>query len=84
MSYNIGPSHEDGSYVCELSDSDHKMHPEALAPRNGFTYRATEVILIELQVLNKNAGISKILHQLHRTGESFYKKNIDQKYKKQH
>lgn len=46
VSYNIGPSHEDGSYVCELSDSDHEMHPEALARRNGFSYRATEVIKI--------------------------------------
>ena len=46
VSYNIGPSHEDGSYVCELSDSDHEMHPEALARRNGFSYRTTEVIKI--------------------------------------
>ena len=44
VSYNIGPSHEDSSYVCELSDSDHKIHPEVLARRNGFTHRATEVI----------------------------------------
>lgn len=47
VSYNIGPSHEDDSYVCELSDSDDKIHPEALACRNGFTYRAAEVVLIE-------------------------------------
>jgi len=66
VSYNIGPSEEDGSYVCELSDSDHKMHPEALTSRNGFTYRSTEVILIELQVLNP--AILKVLNQLHRTG----------------
>ena len=45
MSYNFGPkSQEDGIFICELSDSDHKMNPEALASRNGFTYRTTEVI----------------------------------------
>ena len=46
MSYNIGPSHKDGVYICELSDSDDIIDPKALALRNGVTYRATEVILI--------------------------------------
>jgi len=50
VSYNVGPSHEDGIYICELSHSDHKMHPEALARRNGFTYRATEVVFIKIHV----------------------------------
>ena len=44
VSYNIEPSHEDDINICELSDSDHEIHPEALDRRNGFTYRTTEVI----------------------------------------
>ena len=43
VSYNIGPSDEDDVKICELSDSDHKIHPEALGRRNGFTYRTTKV-----------------------------------------
>jgi len=50
VSYNVGPSHEDGVYICELSDSDHEMHPEALARQNGFTYRAAKVIFIKIHV----------------------------------
>ncbi|XP_078374426.1 uncharacterized protein LOC144657969 [Oculina patagonica] len=42
VSFNVGASHVDGGYICELSDSDHEMHPEALVRRNGFTYRPTE------------------------------------------
>ena len=63
VSYNTAPSHEDGSYVCELSDSDHEMHPEALERRNGFSYRTTEVII----------KYTKALHQqLHKTGENVF------------
>ena len=43
VSYNVGPSDEDDVKICELSDSDHKIHPEALGRRNGFTYRTTKV-----------------------------------------
>jgi len=59
MSYNIGPTHEDGSYVCELSNSDHKMHPEALGHRNGFTYRATEVIRLITAIKCSNSKKKK-------------------------
>ena len=48
VSFNVGSSHEDGIYICELSDSDHEMHPVALVRRNGFTYQSTEVSLIKL------------------------------------
>ena len=47
VTFNVGPSRdEDGTYICELSDSDHKIHPEALVRQNGFTYKPTEVSLI--------------------------------------
>ncbi|XP_022785407.1 uncharacterized protein LOC111325781 [Stylophora pistillata] len=42
LSLNIGPSEENGAYLCELSDSDHEMHPEALKPIDGFNYHSTE------------------------------------------
>ncbi|KAL9970391.1 hypothetical protein ACROYT_G022756 [Oculina patagonica] len=42
VSYNLGPLDEDETYICELSDSDHQMHPEALVRQYGFTYRPTE------------------------------------------
>ncbi|CAH3135143.1 unnamed protein product, partial [Pocillopora meandrina] len=45
VSLNIGPSGNNGAYLCELSDSDHEMHSEALKPRDGFTYHSTEVII---------------------------------------
>ena len=42
LSVNIGPPiHE--KVVCELSNSDHVQHPEDLKPRQGWTYRGTEV-----------------------------------------
>ena len=53
VSYNTGLSHEDGGYVCELSDSDDEMHPKALARRNGFSYRTTEVILKYIKALHQ-------------------------------
>lgn len=44
MSINFGPEHS-GTYLCELSDSDHGLHPKDLRHRDGFIYRATEVRL---------------------------------------
>ncbi|XP_078352336.1 putative skeletal organic matrix protein 5 [Oculina patagonica] len=41
VSINIGPPIND-RVVCELSDSDHSLHPEDLKPRAGFTYTGTE------------------------------------------
>ena len=46
MSYNVGPLDEDGTNICELSDSDHQMHPAALVRQSGFTYIPTEVCLL--------------------------------------
>ena len=45
MSTNVGTLGR-GKYLCELSDSDHELHPEDLKIRQGFTYRATKVRLI--------------------------------------
>ena len=42
MSINFGPG-DSGEHVCELSDSDHDLHPEDLKSRHGFTYRPTKV-----------------------------------------
>ena len=41
-SINIGPSIKD-HVLCQLSDSDRILHPEDLRPKEGFTYRGTEV-----------------------------------------
>ena len=40
MSVNIGPLVND-KVVCELSDSDHILHPQHLTPRRGWSYRGT-------------------------------------------
>ena len=47
-SLNVGPG-KSGAYLCELSDSDHDLHPEDLKPRDGFIYRPTKV-RVELQL----------------------------------
>ena len=41
-SINLGPPIKD-KVVCELSDSNHVLHPEDLKPRAGFTYIVTRV-----------------------------------------
>ncbi|XP_078352335.1 putative skeletal organic matrix protein 5 [Oculina patagonica] len=41
MSINIGPPIND-RVLCELSDSDHSLHPEDLKPRAGFSYTGTK------------------------------------------
>lgn len=46
VSYNLGSWDEDGAYKCELSNSDHDIHPEALVRQKGVTYRRTEVCLV--------------------------------------
>ncbi|XP_078372777.1 uncharacterized protein LOC144656430 [Oculina patagonica] len=38
MSMNLGPL-EDGKHVCELSSSDHDLHPEDLKHQEEFIYR---------------------------------------------
>ena len=44
MSTNVGTLGR-GKYLCELSDSDHELHPEDLKISQGFTYTATKVRL---------------------------------------
>lgn len=48
VSVNIGPTTNDG-VICELSDSDHLKHLENLKPRNGWTYRGTEVRIVHIR-----------------------------------
>ncbi|XP_078348861.1 uncharacterized protein LOC144633847 [Oculina patagonica] len=38
MSINFGRG-DGGAYLCELSDSDHNLHPNDLRKQDGFTYR---------------------------------------------
>ena len=38
MSVNFGPP-EDSKNLCELSSSDHDIHPEGLIQQEGFTYK---------------------------------------------
>ena len=42
VSINIGAP-KNYKVSCELSDSDHSLHPEDLKPRAGFTFISTEV-----------------------------------------
>lgn len=60
VSLNIGPSGNNGAYLCELSDSDHEMHSEALKPKDGFTYHSTEVSFTSKMGNNSS---SLILHR---------------------
>ena len=48
VSINIGPSIKD-HVLCQLSDSDGILHPEDLRPKEGFTYRGTEVKKLQIQ-----------------------------------
>lgn len=43
MSYNLGPKLVNDTHNCELSNSDHLMHPRDLLDREGFIYQPTEV-----------------------------------------
>ncbi len=42
MSINFGRG-DGGAYLCELSDSDHNLHPNDLRKQDGFTYRPAKV-----------------------------------------
>ena len=50
VSYNTEPSQVNG-FTCELSNSDHVRHPDALVPRPAYIYRGTEVKKIPNLVL---------------------------------
>lgn len=42
VSFNIGPPTND-TVICQLSDSEHTLHPSDLKLQAGFTYRGAEV-----------------------------------------
>lgn len=43
ISYSYGTSADGQKYKCELSDSDHLMHPEDVVRREGVIYRSAQV-----------------------------------------
>lgn len=43
ISYNFDPSLVNNKHRCELSDSDHRLHPEDLQPENDFIYCTSKV-----------------------------------------
>ena len=45
LSYNFGHL-QDGSYICQLSDSDHIQHPNDLLKTTRFIHRRTEVTVL--------------------------------------
>ena len=47
VSYNIASSPGDGTMLCELSNSDHEMHPEDLKRRFGSIYQPFEVSFLK-------------------------------------
>lgn len=49
VSYNIVSSPEDGTLLCELSTSDHEMHPGDLKLRFGAIYQSFEVSFLKLE-----------------------------------
>ena len=52
MSVNLGPL-EDSKYLCELSSSDHNLHPEDWKHRKGFIYKPVWVSNPPIQHLIK-------------------------------
>ena len=50
VSVNIGPL-EDGKHVCELSSSDHNIHPEDLKDQIYFIYRPALVNSIKTLIM---------------------------------
>ena len=62
MSINFGPG-DSGAYLCELSDSDHELHPEDLKKRDGFIYRPTKVrFKVAWEPKREKKKIKGILH----------------------
>lgn len=58
MSFNLGPL-VDGNHECELSNSDHVMHPNDLEHRAGFVYQSFEVsstVKLPLFITGKTDG----------------------------
>lgn len=67
MSYNLGPKLVDDTHKCELSNSDHVLHPEDLVGRDGFVYQPFEVradlniVLIKLRCSVAHCAKSQLL-----------------------
>ncbi|CAH3018206.1 unnamed protein product [Porites evermanni] len=40
MSVNLGPQRKGGQHICELSLSDHNIHPKDLMQQQGFIYKS--------------------------------------------
>ena len=52
VSYNIVSTPKDGTMICELSYSDHEMHPEDLKRRFGSIYQSFEVSFLKLKTIS--------------------------------
>jgi hypothetical protein len=44
IAYSFGTSANNEKHMCELSDSDHVMHPDHLVSRPNTIYRGAEVV----------------------------------------
>ena len=47
VSFNVVSSLVDGTLICELSNSDHEIHPETLVRQFGSIYQPFEVSLLK-------------------------------------
>ena len=61
-SFNIGPPLND-TVLCQLSDSDHTLHPDDLKLKEGFTYRGTAMVRSYSFAIIFNYFCFKILSQ---------------------
>ena len=52
ISFNVVSSQVNGTMTCELSDSDHELHPGSLTRRHGSIYQPIEVSLLKPCTLN--------------------------------
>ena len=55
MSINFGPETQ-GKHLCELSSSDHNLHPEDLKERPKFIYKS---VLVSENIYTVNEGLNK-------------------------
>ena len=55
MSINFGPKTQ-GKHLCELSSSDHNLHPEDLKERPKFIYKS---VLVSQNIYTVNVGFNK-------------------------
>lgn len=71
ISINIGPPIKD-QVICQLSDSDHTLHPEDLKPQEGFTYSGTEV-----RNSNSAGGSKMLFFRLHHHHHLYLNHNLN-------